>query len=116
MDRESAQLGRVRKRFVELLENDGWTMLYEDEVEARQILKRYGQCNTQYAIADFVLSLLRANHLMSAVELTNDKYRPGTGYVMKKPYGYDLYIKLRFTGSFTDEKVHIMSFHPEQPC
>ena len=116
MGQESAQLREVRQRLVELLENDCWMMLDEDEIEARQMLKCYGQCDTQYGIVDFVLSLLRSNYPMLVVELTNVKYRPGSGYVMKNPYDYDLYIKLRFTDSFTNDKVHIMSFHPQRPC
>jgi len=112
---ESAQLRAIRSIFIELLENDHWMMLDQDEVEARKTLKRYQKCNTQYAIADFVLELLKKNFPLESVELTNPRYCPGTGYVMKRPYGYDIYIKLRLTDSISDQELHIMSFHPEQP-
>jgi hypothetical protein len=90
-------------------------MLHEDEIEARRTLGCYRKCSTQYDIVDFVLELLKADYPMAAIALTNTKYCPGTGYVMKRPYGYDIYIKLRITDSISDPQVHIMSLHPEQP-
>ncbi len=116
MSLESDQLRAIRNTFIQLLENDQWLILEQDEIEARMTLKRYGRCNTQTAIADFVLELLKNNFPLQSVELTNPRYRSGTGYVMKRPYEYDIYIKIRLTDSISEQQVHIMSFHPEQPC
>jgi len=113
---ESDQLRAIRNRFIELLEDGEWRMRREDEIDARKTLRCYQKCDTQYAIVDFVLELLKNNFPLELVELTNPQYRPGTGYVMKRPYGHDIYIKIRLTDSISREQVHIMSFHPEQPC
>jgi hypothetical protein len=112
---ESDQLRAIRKRCIELLDGDEWFMLEEDEIEARTTLSRYQDCNTQYAIVDFVLKLLREDFRLEPVELRNPRYCPGTGYVMRRPCGYDIYIKIRLTDSISNQQLHIMSFHPEQP-
>jgi hypothetical protein len=116
MAHESDELRAIRKRFIGLFEADEWQIRRDDEIEARRTLKRYRECKTQYAIADFVLELLKNDFPLEPVQLTNTQYRPGTGYVMKRPYGYDIYIKIRLTDSISREQVHIMSFHPEEPC
>ena len=86
-------------------------MLREVEIEARQTLKKYQKCQCQYDVLDFILTLLKQNHPMSTINLTDAKYRPGTGYVMNWPYRWDIYIKMRSNESISDEKAHIMSFH-----
>ena len=76
---ESAELRAIRVRCIELLQNDAWRMLEQDEIEARTTLKRYRKCNSQYAIVDFILELLKQGFPMESVELTNPQYCPGRG-------------------------------------
>ena len=114
MARESPELRAIRAQLIKLLEDDEWFMSEQDEVDARSTLKRHGECTTQYAIIDFILDLLRSGFGLEAVELTNPRYRPGTGYVMKRPFGYSIYIKIRLTDDISNQQVHIMSFHPDQ--
>ena len=73
MVQESAQIQAVRRRLIELVEDDAILMLEEVEREARRTLSAYQKCQSQYDVIDFVLGLLKADHPLSIVDLANRK-------------------------------------------
>ncbi len=115
MAQDNAKIAAIRTRLIELLDECDFFIDHAVEREAKHTLAIYKTCQSQYVIIDFILDLLQDGFPMVEVELNNEKYCPGNGYVMKRPYGYDIYIKLKIDESASRDRVHIMSFHPERP-
>ncbi|MGH7173756.1 MAG: hypothetical protein ACRELG_26030 [Gemmataceae bacterium] len=104
-----ASLRQIRDELVRLLEQDEWEITGRAESEGRQVLRRFMQFPTQFAIVRFALDLLKANHPLHAIERGEPPGSLGVGYVMNvsNEHVQDLYIEL----IIEDAKAWVISFH-----
>jgi hypothetical protein len=109
MPGEDASLRQARDELIRLIENDDWRITGRAEREGRDVLRSFIQFPTQFAVVQYTLDLLKANHPMHVIQRGEPPGSLGIGYVMKvsNEHVQALYIEL----VIEEDTAWVISFH-----
>ena len=112
-DRGPEDPGKARRLLIGLFENDDWRITERARREGFPILRRLGvPYPTDWALVEYVLSLLRENYPMHIIQRGNPPGSRANGYVMNNSDGHGLYIELTIEEERIGRPVAwIISFH-----